>query len=72
MEFRKILVPVDGSNPSIDAFRTGADLALKYGAELEVVTVINFNNEQPILSLGNLENSLKKACRNRVWPLLTL
>ena len=32
MEFRKILVPVDGSNPSIDAFRTGADLALKYGA----------------------------------------
>lgn len=65
MEFRKILVPVDGSNPSIDAFRTGADLALKYGAELEVVTVINFNNEQPILSLGNLEKFTEEGLQKQ-------
>ena len=65
MEFRKILVPVDGSNPSIDAFRTGADLALKYCAELEVVTVINFNNEQPILSLGNLEKFTEEGLQKQ-------
>ena len=65
MEFRKILFPVDGSNPSIDAFRTGADLALKYGAELEVVTVINFNNEQPILSLGNLEKFTEEGLQKQ-------
>ena len=54
MEIKKILVPVDGSAESKKALLTGADMALKYNAELEIITVINFNNQQPIISLGNL------------------
>ena len=70
MEIKKILVPVDGSAESKKALLTGADMALKYNAELEIITVINFNNQQPIISLGNLEKFTEEGLQKQGFDVI--
>lgn len=70
MEIKKILVPVDGSAESKKALLTGADIALKYNAELEIITVINFNNQQPIISLGNLEKFTEEGLQKQGFDVI--
>ncbi|TCT04554.1 nucleotide-binding universal stress UspA family protein [Tepidamorphus gemmatus] len=48
--FRKILLPVDGSEPAMRALRVGADVAGRYGAALTVLCVYRHH--------GPLESSL--------------
>ena len=48
--FKKILLPVDGSEPAMRALRVGADVAGHYGAELSVLCVYRHH--------GPLESSL--------------
>jgi nucleotide-binding universal stress UspA family protein len=48
--FRKILLPVDGSEPAMRALRVGADVAGRYGADLTVLCVYRHH--------GPLESSL--------------
>ena len=38
--FKKILVPTDGSDAAMRAIETASDLALKYGAELMILHVL--------------------------------
>ena len=39
MEFKKILVPVDGSETAEKAFKVGLDMAIKHNAELFLLYV---------------------------------
>jgi nucleotide-binding universal stress UspA family protein len=41
MSFSRILVPIDGSDPSGRALQLGLQLAASTGAALEVVTVLD-------------------------------
>ena len=46
--FKKILLPVDGSEPALRALKVGADIAGKYGAEL--VTLCVYRHHGPLES----------------------
>lgn len=48
--FKKILIPVDGSEPAMRALKLGADIAARYDAELSVLCVYRHH--------GPLESSL--------------
>ncbi len=56
--FRKILVPIDGSESSLKALDLSMDLAKRYGSKITVIHV-------KISSTGSSENVLDKA-RKRV------
>ena len=43
MEFKKILVPVDGSDPSMNAFHCALDLAKAHKIEMILFYVIDAN-----------------------------
>lgn len=44
MEFKKILVPVDGSETAEKAFKVGLDMAIKHNAELFLLYVADMND----------------------------
>jgi len=50
--FRRILVPVDGSGPALNATRTAATLAREWGAELVLLTVVPI--PQSLVSVAGL------------------
>jgi nucleotide-binding universal stress UspA family protein len=47
--FKKILVPIDGSEPAEKALDAALDLAEKYGAELEILNVFSIYRYAAIL-----------------------
>ena len=57
MEFKKILVPVDGSETAEKAFKVGLDMAIKHNAELFLLYVADMNDAAyPVLQVTLDEN----------------
>jgi nucleotide-binding universal stress UspA family protein len=54
-EIRKILVPVDGSNPSFDAASLAIEVAKRFGAQLQVLHVVKI--DQSLRALGLIGTS---------------
>jgi nucleotide-binding universal stress UspA family protein len=68
-----ILSPVDFSSPSNDALQTAADLALQFGAQLDLLYVVPAIPKLPsgvsIFKEGEYENQLHKDATERLSKL---
>jgi nucleotide-binding universal stress UspA family protein len=67
--FKRIVVGVDGSNPSKDAARYAIDLAKKVGARVHIVTVIDYSTFYTTTSAGvaawaGVLNSIRDSARS--------
>lgn len=66
MSFRKILVPVDFSPCSNQAYSAALDLARQFGAELLIIHVINNRDMALLAEVGSLKgDALEKALHKR-------
>ena len=68
METKKILVPVDGSEPANRAFHIALDLAAKDKAEVTLIDVVDANDMLYATSKRSEERRVGKECRSRWSP----
>jgi nucleotide-binding universal stress UspA family protein len=76
MGYHKILVPVDFSSCSAEAYRVAIELARDFSGELLVVHVINRHDLEMLGELGSLkgdalERTLHKRARTRLGDFLS-
>lgn len=66
---KRIVVPVDGSLPSRSAARTGTELALRYGAELLLMTVYEWPYEG-FVQKPDLDTELRNKAEEILAPVV--
>ncbi|BDG09102.1 universal stress protein [Anaeromyxobacter paludicola] len=66
----RILIGVDGSEPSLSAARLGAEIAARFGARLTLATVITAASE-PVYLYGDTRSEVERAQEERAKQVLS-
>ncbi len=75
MDFKKILVPVDGSRRAYEALQQAAGIAAVYDASLTILFVIDLDKEisafEQVSLGGYMEGYVPPEIKDGAWKLLT-
>ena len=70
MAIKKVIIPVDGSEASVNAFHGGIELAEKYGAEILLLNVVDATEMIDPINKMMISDEYRKAIKEKGEELL--